>query len=110
MLGSVGRVRTDTVLRHTHGNSSEGNHTLHLDDTGCVLNYLIWTPQDKFLLRCVQFYLNRNCETVVSPNGTEFTSVWFKFESATHSTFDPLTVQQLEVPLELPAEPFGSVR
>lgn len=77
--------------------------------------------QDKFVLRCVQFYLNQICDTVVSPVSVTIISALSAFRSrcrdhrATRSShwilsFIKLSSPQLELPLELPSNPFRTVR
>lgn len=77
--------------------------------------------QDKFVLRCVQFYLNQICDTVVSPLSVISVSTLSVFCSrrrdhrATWSSrwilsFIKLSPPQLELPLELPSNPFRAVR
>lgn len=77
--------------------------------------------QDKFVLRCVQFYLNQMCDTVVSPVSVTIISTLSAFCSrcrdrratwSSHSilSFIKLSSPQLELPLELPSNPFRTVR
>lgn len=62
-------------------------------------------PQDKFLLRCVQFHLSHHWETAVS----RF-SVFGLYYFCHRLIKAPFYALQLELPLELPPNPFRTVK
>lgn len=71
-LGPVGRTHAKTLLSNTQGKAYK---RMDLNSYTCETPRLIelyiqmcitCLSQDKFFLRCVQFYPNHNCDTVVS--------------------------------------------
>lgn len=62
--------------------------------------------QDKFLLRCVQFHLHHHWETVVS----QFSVSEFDFYFCRCLIKTRFSDLQLELPLEMPANPFRTVK